>query len=68
LFLSVSHLQPVTHLLSVSYCDFPAVAVSKINCGEAKEAKDLVHLQTTKFVVFFPYCQLCDVGWAGSLV
>jgi hypothetical protein len=55
-------------LLSVSYFDFPAVAVSKVNCGEAKEAKDLVHLQTTKCAVFFSYCQLGDVGWAGSLV
>jgi hypothetical protein len=52
----------------VSYFDFPAVAVSKVNCGEAKEAKDLFHLQTTKFAVFFSYCQLGDVGWAGSLV
>lgn len=55
-------------LLSVSYFDFPAVAVCKVNCGEAKEAKDLVHLQTTKCAVFFSYCQSGDVGWAGSLV
>jgi hypothetical protein len=55
-------------LLSVSYFDFPAVAVSKVNCGKAKEAEDLVHLQTTKSAVFFSYFQLGDVGWAGSLV